>query len=86
MTVTAPNETTSARQALAQALNRPAEELEESQLLTDLVAESFALIEAVIRIQETLGIRLVQEDLREVETVGDLLRVCADRGSPRVRP
>ena len=45
----------------------------------NLVAESFALIETVIDLQEELGIRLLQEDLRDVETVGDLVRVCAER-------
>lgn len=79
MTVTSPDDTTDARQALAEALNRSIDDLDERQLLTDLVAESFALIEAVIRLQEKLRIRLVQDDLREVKTVGDLLRVCAER-------
>ena len=30
-------------------------------------------------LQEDLGIRLVQEDLRNVKTVGDLIAVCAPR-------
>jgi acyl carrier protein len=67
------------KQALSQSLNRSSEELEDDVLLNDLVAESFALIETVINLQEELNIRLVQEDLREVKTVGDLVRVCAKR-------
>ena len=55
------------------------EELADQTLLNDLVAKSFALIETVINLQEDLDIRLVQEDLRDVITVGDLVRVCSQR-------
>lgn len=67
------------RACLAAALEHDAQTLGDDLVLTELVAESFALIEAVIELQETLGIRLVQEDLRDVTTVGDLVRVCAAR-------
>lgn len=67
------------KQTLADVLKREPEELGDDTMLKDLVAESFALIEAVINLQEDLGIRLVQEDLRDVKTVGDLVNVCAER-------
>ena len=67
------------KQALGQSLNRSYQELEDDILLNNLVAESFALIETIINLQEELNIRLVQEDLRDVKTVGDLVRVCAKR-------
>lgn len=70
---------TKIKQALSQSLKRSSEELEDDILLNDLVAESFALIETVINLQEELNIRLVQEDLRDVKTVGDLVQVCAKR-------
>lgn len=70
---------TKIKRALSQSLNRSSEELEDDILLNDLVAESFALIETVINLQEELNIRLVQEDLRDVKTVGDLVQVCAKR-------
>lgn len=70
---------TKIKQALGQSLKRSSEELEDDILLNDLVAESFALIETVINLQEELNIRLVQEDLRDVKTVGDLVQVCAKR-------
>ena len=71
--------TASIKQALADALRRDPAELDDDKALRNLVAESFALVEAVINIQEDLGIRLVQEDLRGVETVGDLVAACARR-------
>ncbi|MDX1432026.1 MAG: acyl carrier protein [Gammaproteobacteria bacterium] len=78
------------RECLATALGRAGEELGDALVLTDLVAESFALVEVVIQLQESLGIRLMQEDLREVATVGDLVRVCASRlaesGADQSRP
>jgi acyl carrier protein len=67
------------KQALGQSLNRDPEDLGDDIELNSLVAESFALIETVINLQEELSIRLVQEDLRDVKTVGDLVRVCAKR-------
>ncbi|NCF29056.1 MAG: hypothetical protein GWP69_16855 [Gammaproteobacteria bacterium] len=70
---------TKIKQALGQSLKRSSKELEDDILLNDLVAESFALIETVINLQEELNIRLVQEDLRDVKTVGDLVQVCAKR-------
>ena len=69
----------SVKQALGRALGREPEELGDDVELASLVAESFALIETVINLQEDLSIRLVQDDLREVRTVGDLVRVCANR-------
>ena len=67
------------KQALGQALDRKPEDLGNDIELNNLVAESFALIETVISLQEELSIRLLQEDLRDVRTVGDLVRVCAER-------
>jgi len=67
------------KKALAESLKRPTEDLDDEIALVDLVAESFALIETVINLQEDLSIRLVQEDLRDVKTVGELVRVCAAR-------
>ncbi len=79
MTTTLSTKELRVKQALGQSLDRKPEELEDDILLNDLVAESFALIETVISLQEELSIRLVQDDLRDVRTVGDLVQVCADR-------
>ena len=79
MTTTLSSKEQRVKQALGQSLDRKPEELEDDMALKHLVAESFALIETVIDLQEELGIRLLQEDLRDVETVGDLVRVCAER-------
>lgn len=79
MSVTATANRKRVKKALAEALNRGGEDLDEAQALVDLVAESFALVETVIRLQEDLGIRLAQEDLREVSSVADLVGVCAER-------
>ena len=67
------------KQALGNSLKRKPEDLGDDTVLKDLVAESFALIETVINLQEDLSIRLVQDDLRDVKTVGDLVKVCAQQ-------
>jgi acyl carrier protein len=48
---------------------------DDSANLTDLVTESFILIELVIALQEEFQVRLIQEDLQEVKTLGQLLDV-----------
>ncbi len=79
MTTTLSSNDAKVKQALGESLKLSSEELEDDIQLTCLVAESFALIETVINLQEDLNIRLVQEDLRNVKTVGDLVRVCSQR-------
>lgn len=62
-----------AKSRMAEFLKRPVES--EDAALTSLVVDSFILIEMVMDLQETFQFRLVQEDLAEVRTVGDLLNV-----------
>ena len=49
--------------------------LVDEAVLTDLVAESFVLVEMVIELQEEFSVRLVQEDLKHVKTVSELIQV-----------
>jgi len=58
---------------LAEFLHRPVESLEDTTVLTDLVSDSMILVNLVIELQEELGVRLVQDDLKDVKAVGDLL-------------
>lgn len=61
---------------LAQLLRIDSARVTEGARLTDLVADSFVLIETVVELQELLDITLVQEDLDGVTTVSQLLDVC----------
>ena len=79
MTTTNSSNDAKVKKVLGQSLKRRPDELEDHIPLNDLVAESFALIETVINLQEDLNIQLVQEDLRDVKTVGDLVSACAQR-------
>jgi acyl carrier protein len=67
------------KEKMASLLKQPVSKLEDGAVLTSLVAESFALIELVIELQEEFRVRLVQEDLRDVKTVGDLTSLIANR-------
>jgi len=60
------------RQKIADFLKQPTARVLDDALLTDLVPESFVLVELVIELQEEFGIRLMQEDLKGVKTAGDL--------------
>lgn len=79
MTTASSTDNSRIKQVLAKSLSRAPDTIDEGDRLTDLVAESFALVETVITLQEELGIRLAQDDLRGVETVADLMRVCSER-------
>jgi acyl carrier protein len=59
---------------MAAVLRQPEERLVDEALLSDLVEESFALIEMMIELQEEFGVRVfVQDDFKEVHTVGELI-------------
>lgn len=60
---------------ISEILNVPLERVTDSVALQDLVIDSFILIDMVIDLQNTFQVRLNQEDLIPVKTVGDLLTV-----------
>ena len=64
--------------AMARFLRQPVEKLNDDALLTDLVAESFVLVELVIQLQEEFGVRFGQQELQGVRTVGDLTELIAN--------
>jgi acyl carrier protein len=47
-------------------------DLRESMALNSLIVDSFMVVEMIIELQEICGVRLQQEDLKEVRTLGDL--------------
>ena len=64
------------KEKIAEFIKKPVSFLKEETALTDLVAESFALIETLIELQEEFEVRFfVQEDLRSIKTLGDLIRL-----------
>ena len=67
------------KEKIAFLLKQPISKLADETLLTDLVVESFALIEMVIELQEEFKVRLVQDDLKNVKTVGDLTSLIESR-------
>ena len=69
------------KEKMADFLKQPVSKLEDDIVLTNLVAESFALVEMVIELQEEFGVRLVQEDLKDVKTVGDLTGLFESRAN-----
>jgi acyl carrier protein len=64
---------------MASLLRQPVAKLRDDAVLTDLVSQSLLLIEMVIELQEEFAVRLVQEDLKDVKTVGDLTRLIETR-------
>ena len=66
---------TTARDTNHRLAAREAGDVSDALPLRDLVADSFALVELVIALQDELGVRLSHEDLAHVDTVGDLVAV-----------
>ncbi len=64
---------------IAELLKVPEERVEDKTVLKELVTDSFLLVEMVIELQEVFHVRLVQDDLREVQTVTDLTSLFLSR-------
>ena len=66
-------EPSAVRTKMAAFLKVPPERLTEEAELSGLVHESFVLVQLVVELQEEFNVRLLQEDLKTVRTVGDLV-------------
>jgi acyl carrier protein len=66
---------------IAKFLKKDVALIKENVPLRDLVAESFVLIEMIIELQDIFAIRLNQEDLIGVQTLGDLATVLEKIGN-----
>ncbi len=64
---------------IAELLKVPEARVEGEAVLKELVTDSFLLVEMVIELQEVFDVRLVQDDLREVQTVTDLTTLFLSR-------
>ena len=65
--------------AIARQLGLPPGSVQDGDRLADLVPSSFSLVELLIELQEQHGIRLVQDDLRQLVTVGDLVTLVRNK-------
>ena len=66
-------------QAIAEVLRLPAERVVDEARLSDLVTDSFVLVELVVELQELFGVHFVREDLTDVLTVGDVVGLIGQR-------
>ena len=73
------------RRRMATFLDVPPEHLTDDARLSDVVAESFLLVQLVVELQDALGVRVGAEELRGVQTVGDLVELfdAAPEAQPR---
>ena len=63
----------------AAALKRPANSIDRSMAIKDLGVDSFDLVDLLVRLQEEMDVRIFQEDLAGVQTIGDLEKVFEQR-------
>ena len=67
------------KERISRSLHIPVAKLKDEALVKDIVTESFALVEMVIDLQEEFAIRLGQEDLKVIKTIGELTALIAER-------
>ncbi len=65
----------SIRNEMAKTLGRKPDAIKDEMHLKQLVAESFALVEMVIELQDVFDVRISQEELPQMETVGSLIQL-----------
>ena len=66
---------------IAEVLNISKDKFNDETTLKDLVSDSFLLVEMAIELQEDFEIRLTQEDLKMIVTIGDLISLINDKKS-----
>ena len=67
------------RAKIAEVLGHETEVIVDDAVLTDLVNNSFMLVEMVIELQEEFDVRFQQADMNEVKTVGALIDLVDSR-------
>jgi acyl carrier protein len=63
------------KETMAEIIKQPVDRLGDDVLLSNLVTDSFLLVDMVIELQEEFAVFLVQEDLKTVKSVGDLIEL-----------
>lgn len=66
---------------IAEFLKLPASELREDMVLSNLIADSFMLVELIIELQDICEVHLQQEDLKDIKTLGDLAGLIEGRAA-----
>jgi acyl carrier protein len=65
--------------AIAETLRVSPERVVDGARLTELVTDSFVLVELVVELQELFDVQFFQEDLGRVATVGDVVDLVVER-------
>jgi acyl carrier protein len=69
------------KEAMGTIIKQPVERLKDEAVLTELVTDSFALVDMVIELQDAFEVFLVQDDLKNVKTVGELIELFQQKSS-----
>lgn len=72
-------DTNHVKEQVASFLKQPVANLTDETPIADLVQESFILVEMIIELQEELGVFFDHEDLKQIQTVGDMIWLLEHR-------
>lgn len=67
------------RLRMAEVLEVPEGRVDLDAVLTDLVSDSFRLVEMAIELQEHFDVMFGQEDMKDLRTVGDMAELVRSR-------
>jgi acyl carrier protein len=56
-------------------------EVSESDFLSDFAEDSFAKVEMLFDIEQALGVNIPDQDIMDLETVGDLISAAKNAGN-----
>ena len=71
---------------IARVIGQPASEFPANSVLTELIIDSLDFVEIVLGVQERFGVRLMQADLREIETLAELITLVLSRAATQTIP
>lgn len=67
------------KQKISTFLKVPLNRIDDSMRLKGIVPDSFMMVELLIELQEEYSVRLMQEDVENIDTVSDLVNLIAAR-------
>ena len=64
---------------IAEFLELPVTDMQDDRPVMSLVSDSFMMVEMVIEMQEEFKVRLVQNDFKDIHTIGELIELIDSR-------
>lgn len=71
------------KQAIADQARLPLDRINDDAIIQEIVADSFALVEMMLALQEDFQLALAQEDMIGVKTIADLINLLLSKSEDK---